>query len=191
MPKLKPFDKIEIARKCTGLSSTQKLILLIIATHLGKNDFVYLSYDTLQLECSIAKRTAIADNLTALFNAGVIWILPPSDGYKSNRYGIHFDYLLKNNNHCNHPKLPPRKSLKKTKNKNTPVTNGYQTSNQRLPEQEPTVTGVVTNGYPKRNIKKSKRNKRENPVDNLNQEAEAQAELAREEIRRICRIVSH
>jgi hypothetical protein len=158
MPKLKPFDKIEIVRQCGQLSSTQKLILLIIASHLGKNEFCYLSYNTLQAECCLAKRNAISENLTALAKAGIISILPPSEGFKSNRYSIYFDRL---------------------------VTNGYQCGNPRLPVRVPTVTSAVTDGYPNRKINKVKRNKRENLN---NSESKTKAEEARASIRKACRL---
>ncbi len=146
--KLQPFDKIENVRKCTGLSSTQKLILLIIASHLGKNDFCFLSFTTLQKECCIAKRTAISDNLTALIDAEIIWKIPPSKGYKSNRYGINFEKL---------------------------VTDGYHCSNLRLPDRSPTVTSLVTDGYPKRNINKSEKKVKESLLSFSQQKAQAKS----------------
>lgn len=92
--KLKPFEKIEIIRKCSGLSILQKLLLLTIATHLGKNDYVFLSITTLQKECCVTTRTPITQNIQALIDADIIWKVAPSGKYKSNRYGINFDVLV-------------------------------------------------------------------------------------------------
>lgn len=162
MAVIKPFDKIEIIRKCTGLSSTQKLILLIIASHLGKQDLCYISFNTLQEECCLKKRNAVSDNLKSLIDVNILWKIPPSDGFKSNRYGINFNLL---------------------------VTNGYQCGNPRLPDRYPTVTRVVTNGYPKRKINKSKEIKRANLVDKNN--GKAKAENARKEIAITCGFKRH
>lgn len=157
---LTPFDKIEIVRKCEGLSSTQKLILLVIATHLGKNDFAFLSLTTLQKECCLKKRTALSHNLHALIEADIVWRLPPSDGFKSNRYGINLQKL---------------------------VTNGHQCSDLRLPDRSPTVTRLVTNGHPKRNINKTKEIKKE-PLSFFEQKAKGQKAI--KEIRKKCGFVS-
>ena len=132
--KLKPFDKIEIIRKCSGLSSTQKLILLVIATHLGKNEFCFLSFNTLQKECSLKNRTALSDNLTSLINVDILWKINPGPKFKSNRYGINFNLLVRD---------------------------AYQCGTPRLPDQCGTRTKVVRDTYPKRNINKVKENKEE------------------------------
>lgn len=127
--KLKPFDKIEIVRKVQRLSITQKLILIIIATHVGKNEWCFVSLSTLQEECCITKRTALISNIKSLINANILWKIPPSKGFKSNRYAINFNLL---------------------------VTDGHQSSDLQLLDQSPTVTRLVTVGHPKRNINKVK-----------------------------------
>ncbi len=161
MGKLKPFDKIEIIRRCTGITSTQKLILLTIATHLGKNDFAYVGLNTLKDECCLVKKSALTKNLSFLIDIAVLWKLPPSDGFKSNRYGINFDLL---------------------------VTHGHYMGDLRSLEGSPTVTTLVTSGHPKRTINKSKRNKRENPVNKINGKAKDEAI---QEIRKLCGIRRH
>src|SRR5579862_8295725 len=93
---LRPFDKIEIIRKCTGLTATQKLILIVIASHIGKNTFCYIGYSKLQQECCLSSRTSLSQNLSILESNKIIWILPPNEEHKSNRYGIDFDLLVRN-----------------------------------------------------------------------------------------------
>ena len=148
--KLRPFDKIEIIRKTSGLSSTQKLILLTIATHLGVAEFAYLSLSTLQKECCIKKRTALSHNLQSLIMVDIIWFLPPSDGFVCNRYGINFKKL---------------------------VTNGHYAGDPRLPDRSPTVTKVVTNGHPKRKLNKIKKIKEELSLDKSMKEKAEEAKI--------------
>lgn len=164
MAKLRPFDKIEKVRSITGLTSTQKLLLLIIATHLGKNEFCYISITTFQEECCLKKRDAITDNLQVLIDLNLIWKLPPSKGYKSNRYGINFDLL---------------------------VTVGDWTSHRRLLDQSPTVTRLVTVGDSKRNRKEIEKKLKENLVDNSNGKAKENVEQVWDEIRQKCGIRKH
>ena len=164
MATLKPFDKINIVRQCTGLTVTQKCLLLIIATHLGKNDFAFISISTLQLESCLAKRNTIIQNLKVLIALNIVFKLSPSDGYLSNRYAINFDLL---------------------------VSVGYQCSNLQGLPQSLQVTRVVPVGYPKRNIKSFKRNQRANPVDKSNGEATSKADKARAEIRETCGLRKH
>lgn len=151
------FDKIEIVRKLEGITSTQKLILLVIATHLGDNEFSFPSISTLQKECCIKKRTAIIKNINELVELEFVIKLPPSNGFKSNRYSINFLQVTSN------PRLPvSRKSL---------VTDGYQLSDPRSLDQSPTVTRLVTHGHPKEIQKQLKKIKtsasRDLSVDNF------------------------
>lgn len=125
--KLKPFDKIEIVRRITGISSTQKLILLNISTHLGKNDFCFLSLRTFQKECCIINRTNFTKNLKFLIDRKIIWKLPPGNGFKSNRYGINFNLV---------------------------VSSGYHLGTLGIPVWYPQDTSVVSSQHPKRNINK-------------------------------------
>lgn len=94
LSKLKPFDKVSIARKCPGLSIPQKLTLLVIASRLGKNEFCYLSLDTLQIECSIGGRRHLVKYLKQLSDIGLLLIIPPGDGFSCNRYGINFELII-------------------------------------------------------------------------------------------------
>jgi hypothetical protein len=131
--KLKPFDKIEIIRKCIGMTSTQKLLLLVLSSHLGKQNFCYLSLTTLQKETCLS-RTSISDNLRLLVLSKILWQLPPSNGYKSNRYGINFELI---------------------------VVQDYQCSSLGLLDQSPRTTRLVVQGYPKRKLNKIEKKKKE------------------------------
>ena len=152
LTKLTPLDKVVIIRNCIGLSVTQKSILYSIASRLGKQNFCFPSLTTLMKDSGLSKRTALVDNITALVKANIIHRISPGNGFKSNRYGINFELL---------------------------VTNGYQCGNPRLLVQSPTVTSLVTDGYPKRNINKKLNEIKKEPFIN-------EAEKAREEIRKKC-----
>lgn len=133
LSQLKPFDKIEIVRRCIGFTATQKLILFIISSHLGKNHFCFLSLSTLQKESGLSRAT-ISDNLRMLIMTNVINKLPPGNGYLSNRYSINLEML---------------------------VVLDYQCSSLGLLDQSPRTTRVVVSDYPKRNINKIKEIKEE------------------------------
>ena len=99
---LKPFDKIHLVRKFTGITHTQKIILLVIATHLGSNNSCYVSISTLLSECCLSKRDAITINIKKLIDLGVLFKISPSLGFKSNQYGINF-HLLHNKKNYSYP----------------------------------------------------------------------------------------
>jgi hypothetical protein len=164
MAKLKPFDKIHHARITKGLSITQKCILMVIASHLGKQEFANLSLNTLQIECSINKRSCLVDNLDYLIQLDIVWKILPGSGFKSCRYGINFDLL---------------------------VTVGHQTSDLRSLDQSPTVTSAVTVGHPKRKLNSFKRNLKEPLVDKINGKAKSNAESEWEKIRKTCGLKGH
>lgn len=105
MSALKPFDKINIIRKCIGFTATQKLLLLLIASHLGKNEFCFLGLRTLQKESGLSRST-ISDNIRLLIEVDVIWKLLPGDGFKSNRYGINFNKMVVLHYQCGRLRLP-------------------------------------------------------------------------------------
>jgi hypothetical protein len=174
-----PWEKIIFIRDKINLTHIQKLILLIIASHIGNNDFAYLSITTIQNECGIKKRTSVTDHLQALQEIGLITILPPSDGYSTNRYLINLtkqdDEERSSTVTSNQQSLVtdgyqqssetsnrrlPQESHEHLSHEGKLVTDGYQGSNRRLPDWSPTVTRVVTDGYPKRNINKNKINKK-------------------------------
>jgi len=145
--KMSAWDKVNLVRAFNiKINYTQKFLLLIIATHLGNNDFCFLSLDTFMDETCIKKRTTISDHLKILEKIGLITIYPPSEGYKSNRYSINFDLLIAASSN---PQLLVDSRL--------PVTHGYRHSNPQLLDQSPTVTGAVTHGYPNRNIKEKEK----------------------------------
>jgi hypothetical protein len=143
--KLKPFHKIDIIRKCTGFTATQKLLLFIIASHLGNNEFSFLSLTTLQKETGLS-RTAITDNLRLLLLVDVIWKIDSGKKYRSNRYGINFSKL---------------------------VVLDYQCSSLGLLGWSPRTTRVVVSDYPKGNIKGSKEIK-EDPSSKNNSKIKSQ-----------------
>jgi hypothetical protein len=149
--KLKPFDKIDIIRRCNGFTSTQKLLLFTLASHLGLNHWCWLSLTTLENETGLS-RTSINDNLTALVIAEVIHKRAPQKGKKSNQYAINFGLL---------------------------VALDYQTSSLGLLDQCARATRLVAQGYPKRNINKIKENEKEPfAFDEQKNEAEkAKAEI--------------
>ena len=160
--KLKPFDKVEIVRKSTRFSIIQKLILLTICTHLGEQDFCYLSLSTLQEECCISKRSALVENLKCLIKSRVLWKISPTGKYKSNRYGIDLNLL---------------------------VTNGHHTSDLRLPVRSPSVTSAVTNGHPKEPLNKIKKQERGALLQKSeNKKAKERALKAIKEIKKSCRL---
>jgi len=128
---MKPFEKINAVRKISGITSTQKLILLVIATHLGENDLAFLSLTTLQAECCLA-RSNISKNLNRLIELGLVLRRPPSDGFKSNRYGIAFENLDSSGTLL--------------------VVEQYQSSSVPVLDQYRSATKVVAEQHPKRNI---------------------------------------
>ncbi len=87
---MKPFDKIIKVRSLTGLSSSEKVILLILATHVGKNENCFLSLDTLAEETGIQRRHTVIKYIDRLVERRIIDRIPPSNGFKSNRYAINF-----------------------------------------------------------------------------------------------------
>lgn len=141
-----PFEKIIAIRDIENLPHAQKIILLIIATHLGENDFSFLSLETLQKKCGLAKPN-LTSNINKLISHGYLDRLHPSDGYKSNRYFINFSTV------CQLRSIASNGAL--------PVTERNPSSNGALPHQSRSVTPPVTERYPKRNIKEIKRNIKE------------------------------
>jgi len=136
---MKPFEKIVAVRSVGDISPVQKLILIIIATHLGESDFAFLSLSTLQRECCIATRHNITDNIKVLIDKNYLIKKTPSDGYKSNRYGINFEKI----------KASAAKELVPQRN---------QTSAVKELDQCRKGTRLVPQRNPKRNINKIKRN---------------------------------
>lgn len=154
--KMSAFDKINFIRAFDDgeMSGVEKSLLNIITSHLGDNDFAFIGLTTLQQESCIRKRQSIINNLSRLFMRGYITILKPSDGYKSNRYIVEFEFVQKV---ISNPRLL--------------VTVGNYTSYRRSLHQLPTVTTLVTHGNPNRKIKafKRKRKEKENPFFSENQ----------------------
>lgn len=170
--KMKPFDKILLVREVKNLTSNQKNILSVISTHLGKNEFCFLSIDTLLDETCIKKRDCITNNIEELVNLNLITVLPPSNGYKSNRYSINFiavrSIISEQNKAKDKEKTEQRKiwaqqkkrfrsNKKNKKESECPVTSGDLSSHLGLLVQSPEVTCPVTSGDSKRNLNKSEK----------------------------------
>lgn len=148
MPKIskfQAFDKIEVIRKVTGFTPAQKLLLLLISTHLGKNNFCFLSLTTLMTESGMS-RTAVSDNLSKLAAVEVIIKLAPNEDFKSNRYGINFDLI---------------------------VAQDYQCSSLGLLDQYSRTTRLVAQDYPKRKLNKHKRKLNSESLNFIDQKQEA------------------
>lgn len=178
---MKPFDKICLVREVSGLSATQKLLLLTIATHLGENDFCFLSITTLQKECCVAKRHTITDNLKVLIDLGYIIRLHPRPGFKSNQYQINFEKIQE--------KLSTDQSFKGTSKKGELVLLRDQGSPSKGLDQSFTGTRVVLLKDPKIYINKYKNNiKGKNffvSVDNFEKRSESQRQCGIENLRTI------
>lgn len=145
--KRSPLDKIVIIRNCKNLNATQKALLYAIASRIGKNNFCYPSFTTLMIDSGIKNRTSLVENLTILENLKIIWIISPKDGYKSNRYGIDFDLLVRV---------------------------AYQCSTLGALEQSATRTRLVRNAYSKGNINKKLKENKEEPFLDKNKSIEEQ-----------------
>lgn len=139
--------KIAFVRAISGLSPIEKLILLTISTHLGHNEFTFLSLTTLQRECCIAKRHTLIKYLSKLEEKHLLKKIAPSDGFKSNRYGLNFDLIIK---------LTEKLSTECSKYNNYLVPHrDYPSPCEGLP-QSLTGTRLVPHRDPKRNINKIK-----------------------------------
>lgn len=134
--KRSPLDKIVIIRKCNNLNPTLKSILYSIASRMGNNNFCYPSFSTLMIDTGIKNRTTLVENLTILENLKIIWIISPRDGYKSNRYGIDFDLLVRV---------------------------AYQCSTLGALDQSATRTRLVRKAYSKGNTNKKLKENKEEP----------------------------
>ncbi len=88
------FDKINLVRAFNDgeMSGVEKSILAVISTHLGDNNFVFLSISTLIHETCYTRQTII-QNINKLIKRGYITKISPSEGYKSNRYSINLELI--------------------------------------------------------------------------------------------------
>lgn len=146
---LSAFDKINLVRAfddnliCIG----EKLILLVIATHLGDNDFAWLSLSTLMIECCQG-RTTLSNNINKLIKKGYLIKIKPSEGYRSNRLQINFQRLAST--------------------VSVLVSKQYPTSTETVLDQYQNSTPLVSNQYPNRKIntieKKIKRKRASRPI---------------------------
>lgn len=145
---MKPFDKIVAVRNLAGITSVQKVILLTIATHLGEHEITFVSTRTLQRECCIAGPQNLQANLHVLSRLGVLTIHSPNENFKTNQYEIHFDRIkeLIEKSHAANGALA--------------LTESKQAANGALAGCLRSVSGVLTERYPKRNINKNKKNEK-------------------------------
>lgn len=95
MAELNAFEKIVLVRELHGITHTQKLILLILATHIGGHDSYCISLTTFQKECCISSRHNVTDNLQILKDMKIIKVVTPYKHDKSFRYAIDFAYLAR------------------------------------------------------------------------------------------------
>ena len=92
--KLTAFDKINLVRGFNDgkMKGSEKSLLFIIATHLGDNDFAWISLTTLCNESCIT-RSNVNINIKKLISRGYIQKILPSEGYKSCRFVINFEVI--------------------------------------------------------------------------------------------------
>lgn len=157
-----PFEKIIWVRTVENITVAQKMILTTIASHLGNNDYCFVSMTTLQKECCIKGRTNISNNLNFLIENNFIIKKPPSEEFNSNQYQINFEKIIadyKKNEGSNEALLVVQHYQQESEAQL--VTLRYYPSNEALLPRSRSVTRVVTERYPKRNIKENKRNIKE------------------------------
>ncbi len=149
------WDKINLVRGFDDgrITSTEKFVLLIIATHLGGNDFAWLSLTTLMRECS-QSRGVLNNNIKKLVEKGYLTKISPGDGYKSCRFIIEFENLSSTET-----------VLEPVDNSGSLVRKPYQTGTETVLDWYGNRTRLVRKPYPNRNIKeKEKKDKREEPL---------------------------
>ncbi len=151
-----PFEKIVLVRAIKNISSGEKLLLLTIATHLGNDDVCYLSLTTLQDECCLA-RDNVSSNIKKLISKKYLQKLPPSAGFKSNRFVINFDEITEKNQERN-----------TTSSKTLLVAKHYHDSSETLLDQERNTTSLVVKHYPKEQL-----NNKETTIKNNNKQKKA------------------
>lgn len=179
---IKPIRKISLARIHLDIPKTAKLVLLVIATHLGKNQFAFVSTRTLLKECEMRSKNQLDKIINLLVAYGLLVKLPPIKGYKSNRYSINFDLI------------------EKIKTMTAPLRGGSEAKNDcpllkgtRLPPfwLKTLITAPSRVGHKEKALKDVLK---ENPFNSENQtalETKAKAEEAREAIRNLCRKIPH
>lgn len=146
-----PWDKVIAIRNLRNMPHVQKIILFVIATHLGNNNFAYPSLTTLQEECGLA-RDNLSSNLNKLINSGYIQKLPPLlPKIKSNRYIVNFSVFCQEQSTTSSGKLL--------------VVKNYQSSSAPLLDQEWSTTSLVVEHYPKEQLKEIKRNNNKKDIE--------------------------
>ena len=172
------FEKINFVRGFDdgSITTSEKFVLFIITTHLGDNDFAFLSLTTLMRECC-QSRGVISKNIQKLVNKGYLIKINPSDGYKSCRFAVDFDVL----DNCERLLVPER--YQETSTESVLVRKAYHTSTESVPDQYGKRTSLVRKAYPNRKInafeKKDKRKRVPRPLTSSpkNQEQKLDQEL--------------
>lgn len=96
---LNGMDKIALIRGTKlKIKPVFKLILIIIASHMGKKHRAMISTRRLMNECDISSSRAIDKYINKLCETGLLYKIPPSDGFKTNRYEIDFNLIQKISN---------------------------------------------------------------------------------------------
>lgn len=90
---LKPYDKIVAVREIKFLSSTQKFILMTMATHLGSNIECWLSLTTIKEECCLADSHTVINSIRGMIRIGILHKREANHQYKCNQYAIDFDQI--------------------------------------------------------------------------------------------------
>lgn len=164
MDKMSAWDKVNLIRSFNDgiMKAGEKSILLIIASHLGENDFAWLSLTTIANE-SCMHRTNVNINIKKLISRRYIQKLSPSHGYKSCRFVVNFDVI------------------KSASCKTLLVAKHYLTSSETLPPQQRNTTSVVAKRYPNRKIKeKEKKDKRKGGVNTTEKQTNERMSLVKE-----------
>jgi DNA-binding MarR family transcriptional regulator len=88
------LDKFLLVRAFNDgkMTGGEKSLLTILTSHLGDNDFCWVSLKTLCREACLTRMSVIA-NLNALELRGYVKKLPPGDGYNSNRYIVNLEVI--------------------------------------------------------------------------------------------------
>lgn len=143
-----PWDKIIAVRDIEKLPHVQKIILFVLSTHIGNNEFAFPSLTTLEKECGIT-RTSLSENISKLILSGLLTKLPPSAEFKSNRYKVNFESFYQYRRATSSPELL--------------VVENYQPSSLELPDQYGRTTSLVVEDYPKEQLKEIKKQLNKKP----------------------------
>jgi len=151
------FEKIIAVRKLENINSTHKLILLVIATHIGQNEYAFPSIPTLAKECCLSERR-IYSNIKELSELGLLVKLKSDGKFKSNRYALNLSTPLTERH-------PDGKSPLTESHYTPDVSSGYPCRS---------VTPPLTERHPKENINNNEKKKKEKTQTFFSDEPEKQ-----------------